>query len=75
MQVCAVGKWNTLFRVLLFCETLMYYLTTLSLVVGIMLTDTKGVIVKLFENFVIYFEALDGSICNVCSFPKTDCFN
>jgi len=35
-----------------------------------MLTKTKVIIVKLFENFVIYFGALDGSICNVYSFPK-----
>ena len=31
---------------------------------------TKTIIVKLFENFVIYIGVLDDSICNVYSFPK-----
>jgi hypothetical protein len=38
--------------------------------VGIVQTETKGIIVKLFENFVIHIGALDGNICNVYSFPK-----
>jgi len=39
-----------------------------------MLTKTKGIIVKLSENFAAYFGALDGGICDVLFFPKTDCF-
>jgi len=40
-----------------------------------MLTKSKGIIVKLFEKFVIYFGALDRHICNVYSFLETDCFD
>ena len=56
------------------CQSLKTCLANMSsefALVEVMLTETNSVIVGLrfffFENFVIYFEACDGSICNMCS--------